>query len=485
MLLFLIPLVAGVAIFKALGVRRPLPWIASAASLIFLYIDSETHREGRPISPAVYFSPLIAMLSIGINYIAARWLLKRRTFPVFAFAVTVNLGVLAYFKYSGWLALWLAALQPFAWGALLPLGISFYTFQQIAFLADVYRGKVPDFSFRTYILFKLFFPQFIAGPITHFERVRASYERWPTFNARSIRYGLTLFCIGIAKKLAGDYFGAIAAPVFASGHAPLDFYTAWAGMLAFGFQIYFDFAGYSDMALGIARLFGVSLPFNFNSPYKAKSISDFWRRWHMTLSQWLRDYLYIPLGGNRHGGLRTALALFLTMALGGLWHGAGAGYVLWGVAHGVALIAVRFFGFKVPAFIGRAATLLFVMLAWVLFRPGPLDSALQHYFYLVPGNGNFGFGIELWRVINLLLPFAPIEGGFNKPNQLTEIAAILLAVAVCLTMPNSQRIALWCAARRVYSFILADIPLLIFAVAILAFAMVTPDKQNAFIYFQF
>ncbi|MEA2882373.1 MAG: alginate O-acetyltransferase complex protein AlgI [Bradyrhizobium sp.] len=466
-LLFLIPLVASVAVLKAFGVRSFLAWVASAASLTFLFVDSAT-------------SGLIAVLSICINYFAARYLLSHRTSKIFAAAVTANLAMLAYFKYSGWFA----ESSSWAWHMLLPLGISFYTFQQIAFLADVYRGKVSSFSFRTYILFKLFFPQFIAGPITHFERVRASYERWPTFNARSIRYGLTIFSIGMAKKLAGDYFGGIANPIFAN-QAALDVYTAWLGMLAFTFQIYFDFSGYSDMAVGLARLFGVSLPFNFNSPYKARSISDFWRRWHMTLSRWLRDYLYVPLGGNRHGAPRTIAALMITMTLGGLWHGANWTFVAWGMAHGLALVATRYVTLPDWSALKRVSTFLSVTLAWILFRSETFTGALQHYLSLVPGQANLGLGIELLRIVNLLLPFTPGEGGFNKPNQLIELTAIVAAFTVCLTAPNSQQIALWFVARRIYSLALADIPVLIFIVAMLAFAMITPDTRNAFIYFQF
>jgi alginate O-acetyltransferase complex protein AlgI len=465
LLLFLAPLMASVAILKAFGARALLPWIASIASLIFLFAYSE-------------ISVAIALLSISINYFAARQLLARNTATIFAGAVAANLVVLAYFKYSGWFA----GSLPWAWHFLLPLGISFYTFQQIAFLADVYRGKVSSFSFRTYILFKLFFPQFIAGPITHFERVRASYERWPTFNTRSIRYGLTIFSIGMAKKLIGDHFGEIASPIFASP-STLTFYSAWLGMLAFTFQIYFDFAGYSDMAVGLARLFGVSLPFNFNSPYKAKSIGEFWRRWHMTLSQWLRDYLYIPLGGNRHGALRTALALFLTMALGGLWHGAGWTYVLWGVAHGVALILVRFAGFRVPAVLGTASTFIFVILAWVLFRSATLDAAIGHYAALIDPSLD-GVGIELQRVIGILLPsFEP--SGVNLPEQISRVAAILLAGLLCFSAPNSQHIALWFAARRVRAAPLIELPVLAALVLILSIAFNSPDTTSAFIYFQF
>jgi D-alanyl-lipoteichoic acid acyltransferase DltB (MBOAT superfamily) len=216
------------------------------------------------------------------------------------------------------------------------------------------------------------------------------------------------------------------------------------------------------MAVGIARLFGVSLPFNFNSPYKARSISDFWRRWHMTLSQWLRDYLYIPLGGNRHGALRTALALFMTMALGGLWHGAGWTFVLWGVAHGTALIFVRFLGFKVPTAIATALTFLFVMLTWILFRSETLGSAVQHYAALLTPSH-----------------FALTE------ERVAQISAVVLAGLLCFTAPNSQSIALWLAARRVRAAALSELPALAALVLILAMAFISPDTASAFIYFQF
>ena len=254
-------------------------------------------------------------------------------------------------------------------------------------------------------------------------------------------------------------------------------------MLAFTFQIYFDFAGYSDMAVGLARLFGVSLPFNFNSPYMAKSISDFWRRWHMTLSQWLRDYLYIPLGGNRHGAMRTALALFLTMALGGLWHGAGWTYVLWGIAHGVALILVRFVGFRIPAFLSTASTFIFVMFAWVLFRSATLDASINYYAALIDPSLK-GVGIELQRMIGILVPsFEP--SGVNIPEQISRVAAILSAGLLCYFAPNSQHVALWFAARHVRTAALIELPALTALVLILSIAFNSPGTTSAFIYFQF
>jgi alginate O-acetyltransferase complex protein AlgI len=468
--LFLLPLLVVVLLLKPFW-PRVLPWVASGASIVFLYVFSSV-------------SVAIAIFSLLVNYFAAVHLLRNRSIYVFGTTIAVNLIVLAYFKYSILVDRTLfGGDSSWTWRLALPLGISFYTFQQIAFVADVWRGKVTSFSFKTYILFKLFFPQFVAGPITHFGRVVASYERWPTFNVRSIHFGLALFALGMAKKLCGDFFAPIANAGFAH-QATLTAYDAWVSMLAFTFQIYFDFAGYSDMAVGLARIFGVSLPFNFNSPYKAKSLSDFWRRWHITLSQWLRDYLYIPLGGNRHGASRMALALFITMALGGLWHGANWTFLLWGIAHGLGLIIVRFFGFPLPAAIRHALLLLFVMGTWVLFRSDTLTGAVQHYAALV-NRANPGVGVELQRLINLLVPFVPVDAPINVPKQLTEATAIVLATAVCLWAPNSRRIAIAASVRQSSGAMALRIPLLVVILIVLSIVFISPDTANAFIYFEF
>lgn len=472
LLLFLAPLVVLAALLTVSGFSNAAVWLASIASLAFLFANSN-------------LSVAVAIFSITLNYFGARYLLRNRQIYIYLSIVTINLMILGYFKYSiliensffGHEASW-------TWRIALPLGISFYTFQQIAFVSDVYEGRVKSFKFRTYALFKLFFPQFIAGPIVHYERVRSSYERWPTFNARSIRYGLTLFAIGMIKKLIGDWFGVIANEDF-SNPKNLDMFSAWAGMLAFTFQIYFDFSGYSDMALGLARLFGVSLPFNFNSPYKARNLSDFWRRWHITLSRWLRDYLYIgALGGNRQTAARTALALLLTMALGGLWHGAGWHFVGWGVAHGLALIAVRYAGFDVPRVLGQILTFIFVMLTWVLFRADDFSSAIDYYQALL-NFADLGVGVELARVANLIMPMIPVGGMENKPEQIMHFFAIIVALIWCTLLPNSQQIALWFSARKIKSLGMIEIPALLFIVFAISLAFVSPEKSNAFIYFEF
>lgn len=471
LILFLLPLLLIIIPIKAFGFRRVLPWIASASSIAFLYAFSA-------------ISVAIAIFSLLLNYFAAVYFLTRRSRSLLLITVFINLAVLGYFKYSILIDNSIFdGNSSWTWRIALPLGISFYTFQQIAFLADVYRGKVKSFTFKTYILFKLFFPQFVAGPITHFGRVAASYERWPTFNARSIKFGLALFAFGMLKKLIGDYFGAIANSGF-SHQSTLSTYEAWASMLAFTLQIYFDFSGYSDMAVGIARVFGVNLPYNFNSPYKSKSLSEFWRRWHITLSQWLRDYLYIPLGGNRRGAINMALALFTTMALGGLWHGANWTFLLWGAAHGIALIAVRFLSFHAPALVKHTLVFLFVMLTWILFRSDSASGAMQHYTSLI-NYSNIGLGVEAQRLINLLIPSFSVDAKVNIPRQISETAAMLMATLLCFCAPNSRKLSIWFAARRVHAAMLIEIPLLIALIILLSVAFVSPDTANAFIYFEF
>lgn len=471
LVLFLTPTLILVSGLKAIGLRQPLPWIASAASLIFLYINSD-------------ISLAIAIVSICLNYFGARYLLSHRSKQFLIAIITINLAILGYFKYSILIDKTLFGnTLPLTWRIALPLGISFYTFQQIAFVSDVYWGKVTSFSFRSYALFKLFFPQFIAGPIVHFERVRSSYERWPTFNARSIKFALTIFALGCAKKLLGDFFAETANIGFAS-QATLGVFTAWVTMLAFTFQIYFDFSGYSDMAVGLARLFGVSLPFNFNSPYKSKSISEFWRRWHITLSNWLRDYLYIPLGGSRNGAQRTIVALFTTMALGGLWHGANWTFLVWGAAHGIALILTRFFGFPAPNWLKQPAVFVFVALTWILFRSQTWSGAVAHFQALIDLTKT-GAGVEIQRIVNLVFPQMLIESTFNKPRQVYECAAIVGALLMCFALPNSQQISLWASSRHVHAWLGLYIGIAVAVIAALSFALVTPDNTNAFIYFEF
>jgi alginate O-acetyltransferase complex protein AlgI len=262
-------------------------------------------------------------------------------------AVTGNLLLLGYYKYANFFLTEVAFIVGTSLPILeivFPLGISFFTFTQISFLVDVYRGKVHEYSFWNYLLFVTWFPYLIAGPIIHHSQVMAQFRDQETYriHSRNLSFGFAMFTVGLSKKLLlADPIGTYADPVFkaaASGQM-LDLLVAWTGALAYSIQIYFDFSGYSDMALGVSMLFGIKLPINFNSPYKAANIIEFWRQWHMSLSQFLKDYLYIPLGGNRLGEGRRFVNLMITMLIGGLWHGANWTFLVWGGLHGLYLCA--------------------------------------------------------------------------------------------------------------------------------------------------
>jgi len=348
------------------------------------------------------------------------------------FGVAFNLALLGYFKYAGFLVDNINALTTAnitLHRVVLPLAISFFTFQQVAYLIDARRGRVQESGFLNYILFVTFFPQLIAGPIVHHQEVLPQFLQKVSKGVRSKNFsiGFTIFAIGLFKKIVlADNVGAYATPVFAAAEqgAALTLLESWAGLLAYTCQIYFDFSGYSDMAIGLARLFGIRLPLNFNSPYKARCIVDFWRRWHITLSRFLRDYLYFSLGGGRRGHARRLANLMIVMLLGGLWHGAGWTFVLWGGLHGSFLVANhawRKWGkFRLPPAISWALTLLVVVLAWVPFRADSL-AATQTMFASMAGahpsslaemfsSGIFGFAkigaswIALCLLIAVVLP---------------------------------------------------------------------------------
>ena len=311
-------------------------------------------------------------------------------------AVSFNLLLLGYFKYFNFIANNLQALSGFQLEVhrmILPLGISFFTFTQIAFLADAYRGEVREPKFIHYLLFVTYFPHLIAGPILHHKEMMPQFARtrrqW--LEPENLVTGGVIFVIGLCKKaVLADGIAPYANMAFkaAESGAHFLFADAWSAALAYTFQLYFDFSGYCDMAIGASLMFGIALPLNFNSPYKSRSIVEFWRRWHMTLSRFLRDYLYIPLGGNRKGRPRRYVNLFITMALGGLWHGAGWTFVIWGALHGIYLCinyafdaAVAKAKIVIPrhvsSFAGWVATFFAVVVGWVFFRAGSISAALN------------------------------------------------------------------------------------------------------------
>jgi len=305
------------------------------------------------------------------------------------FGITINILLLGYFKYFNFFIENISTIMGSEFHVqhiLLPLAISFFTFQQISYLTDIYRGEAGKCSFLHYCFFIIFFPKLIAGPIVRYKELipQLTQKIVYRFNSENMSVGLTIFFIGLFKKaVIADGVAVYADPIFnvaASGNV-LTFFEAWGGVLAYTFQLYFDFSGYTDMAIGIARMFGILLPINFYSPCKAVNIIDFWRRWHITLSRFLGDYLYIPLGGNRRGTTRQYINLMITMLLGGLWHGAGWTFVAWGVLHGLYLVinhAWHLFRQLLGQDIGRSTklgrglsqiiTFVVVAIAWVFFR---------------------------------------------------------------------------------------------------------------------
>lgn len=307
----------------------------------------------------------------------AKWLL--------AAGIVFNLGLLGYYKYADFFLGNLgrvldAPIEPL--GIVLPLAISFFSFTQIAYLVDSYRGRAKEYDLLNYALFVTFFPHLIAGPIVHHGEIMRQFSAVANLarRHRNVLFGLMLFSIGLAKKvLIADTFAVWATAGFDQADH-LNFYEAWATSLSYTFQIYFDFSGYTDMALGAALLFNIRMPVNFNSPYRATSIQDFWRRWHITLSRFLRDYLYIPLGGSRRGAGRVYANLVATFVLGGLWHGATWMFVLWGALHGAAMVVHRLWqrlGVRMPTLLAWLLTFNFINLTWIVFRAQTLEDALK------------------------------------------------------------------------------------------------------------
>jgi alginate O-acetyltransferase complex protein AlgI len=377
--------------YLAIGELRPnlaSAWLVGASLVFYAYWDPR-------------YLPLL-LISAVANFLFGHVLTEcppqrpQARKGLLALSLIFNLALLGYFKYANFFIANLESLTgiDFVIGkVILPLGISFFTFTQIAFLVDVYRGEAREPRFLHYLLFVTYFPHLIAGPILHHKEMMPQFARRETyrFNAANLVTGVVIFAMGLVKKVAiADSVATFVAPAYdAAAHGlNLSMLDAWGSSLAYTFQLYFDFSGYCDMAIGASLLFGIALPLNFDSPYKSLSIIEFWRRWHLTLSRFLRDYLYIPLGGNRKGSFRRYINLLVTMLLGGLWHGAGWTFVFWGglhglylaVNHGFAAMRARLWE-SPPSVIGRAAswfvTFLAVVVAWVFFRANSLSAALH------------------------------------------------------------------------------------------------------------
>ena len=411
-------------------------------------------------------------------------------------ALVLNLGVLGVFKYADFFigsvnaGLGAAHIEPLPLlHLILPIGISFYTFTQIAFLVDCWQGKVRERSFVHYVLFVTYFPHLIAGPVLHHAQMMPQFANPATYriDPDKVALGLAIFSFGLAKKLLiADKMGEYADMFFngvAGGTVP-SVVSSWFGVLAYTLQIYFDFSGYSDMAVGLSLCFGIWLPLNFNSPYKSTSIIDFWRRWHISLSTFLRDYLYIPLGGNRKGEMRRYVNLFLTMLLGGLWHGAAWTFVVWGALHGFYLTVNHLWNqfvrkgrkpsrWSVP--LRWALTFLCVMIAWVVFRADSMATAMHIYKGMLGLNGTS------------LSAFSEFAIPYRKPEF---FQTLLLGLVICLALPPTIALQRWVPAvprlaARPHLSAAATIGIAVFTVVLLGLSISKLGTYSPFLYFQF
>jgi alginate O-acetyltransferase complex protein AlgI len=410
---------------------------------------------------------LLLVGSIVFNHLAgqaiARALERRDTRgarTLLAGAIVADLALLGYYKYAGFFvenvnALTGAHLQMAT--VVLPLGISFFTFTQIAFLVDTWQGKVKAYGLVHYTLFVTYFPHLIAGPILHHAEMMPQFARAEAFrlNRHNIAAGAAIFVIGLAKKvLLADTFAVYATPVFtaATGLGEPKLVEAWVGAIAYTLQLYFDFSGYCDMAIGVSLMFNVRLPINFHSPYRSTSIIEFWRRWHMTLSRFLRDYLYIPLGGNRGGSHRRYLNLFITMLLGGLWHGAAWTFVIWGALHGSYLMVNHGWrhlrerwglgaGGRAATLAAGALTFLAVVVGWVFFRAESVETALRMLRGMAGLHGvSLTDSLASGVVGRVLAPLGvQFQGAFTLTElQLGQVLPMLVAgLLIVFCLPNS------------------------------------------------
>jgi alginate O-acetyltransferase complex protein AlgI len=414
-----------------------------------------------------WYNPLYLVILVGsitINYTSGIQLSKgtelSRKKQILAIGLIFNVLLLGFFKYTNFFINTTNNLfkSDFHFVTIiLPIAISFYTIQQIAYLVDIYRGEPRDHDFWEYCLFVLFFPKLLSGPIVRIKQMIPFLHKdyFPVVNSANLSVGLAAFVLGLFKKIViADNVGSYATTIFniaASGNG-ISFFNSWTGSLAYSMQIYFDFSGYCDMAIGLGLMLGIRLPLNFYSPYKSKSVIEFWRRWHMTLSSFIRDYIYIPLGGNRQGFPRQMLNLFIAMAIAGLWHGAGWTFVIWGCLHGLYLVinhSWRHFHKSKSNNPGRLSivvsimvTFIVVTIAWVFFRADSLSSALTMLKGMAGINGfHLPAGLLPSGLIGELLQKAGIV--FDGLQGFSRLAAwnILLSFGglfACWFLPNVQ-----------------------------------------------
>lgn len=467
------------------GKRAALTVVTLASLIFYAYWD-------------IRFVPLICG-SIAFNYGVGHAIGKFHSRSILIFGVTINLLLIGFFKYSlfAFHNIASASTPPeLLQSLILPLGISFWTFQQIAYLVDVHRRIVRPAPFDAHAFSMLFFPHLIAGPILRYAMVSRQYLRssWPKhFLFKSFQVGILIFAIGLFKKVViADSLASLAEPAFARvAVGPLSPSDAWIGSISYSLQLYFDFSGYSEMAYGLARMFGVRIPVNFHSPYKAASILDFWRRWHMSLTGFFRNYVYFPLGGNRRGASRQTANILIVFFLTGVWHGAGWTFFVWGAGHGI-LVAIahywhrdisprlrgndspwlKFYLAEVSPLLSRFATLFAIFCLWVVFRSTDFSSAWTMFSGML-------FRTDSWA--SLIFP----ELGLYKVIPILLAATGLIALFGPNTFQISGRVRQLIVHSSRHSFTKTAMPAALVA-SLLYFSIASlSQKQAAFLYYNF
>ena len=458
----------GIALVLPAGWRASVPFLRTLLLIVASYVFYGWERYAY-----VFLILASTLVDLILAHLIARSTSRAWRRAGLVASIATNLGLLGFFKYrnfavesvnAGLSALGFEGFPPLVAQYALPVGISFYTFQSMSYTIDVYRGVVPAVPLRRsldFVCFVSLFPQLVAGPIVRFREIRDQLVT-RVHSLEKFACGVFVFAIGFAKKtLIANHVGMLADALFSTARP--SFLDAWIGMLGYSFQIYFDFSGYSDMAIGLGLMIGFTLPINFESPYKAESITDFWRRWHISLSTWLRDYLYVPLGGNRRGRVLTYRNLLVTMLLGGIWHGAAWTFVLWGAFHGVLLALERVVGkrslfFWSPRLCRQACTFLLVLFGWTLFRA---ESMAQLGEVL-------GAMLRFWEPGELVL----------RPRRADTLPLLVLVVAAPIAFfgRTTQDLARNITPAK------AILALVLFAVGV---QQMLQSGFNPFLYFQF
>ena len=460
-----------------------------AVFLLYTVIPVHKVRNGLLIAFSLVFYAygepvyvLLMILSSLVNYLCALWIgksEKQKKLPLII-AIVFNLGTLVLFKYTGMFVTAFNSVTHLSVPVpeiVLPIGISFYTFQALSYVIDVYRGEVGvQKNYFKVLLYISFFPQLIAGPIVKYRDIAGQIDN-RSQSLEQIAQGLRRFVCGLAKKvLIANTMGQVADIIFAQSTSELGFLSAWLGAAAYLFQIYYDFCGYSDMAIGLGKMFGFTFKENFRYPYGARSVQDFWRRWHISLSTWFKEYLYIPLGGNRKGKARTALNRIIVFFFTGLWHGANWTFVLWGLWHGLFLLLEEYLPFlkKLPKVLGHIYTMLVVLLGFVVFRADTIGYGFGYigrmFSFGSPGSYDMSLALRqltpwfIFIFVIAVIGCAPIRPLSDKIRQK------LYADGSASTAWRIVSVALYCLA---------------FAGLFFCILRLSPSGYNPFIYFRF